>query len=151
MGKREKSRKKTAPRPTLGAMDLVLVVVALLMVTGFRTVAGSCAHAGGEAHACAMAGRVLMVLGFVGAALALLRTLSADLATKRSFDLLILIVGVLVAVLPGTTLTLCAEAGMTCRTIMAPFARVAGVVLGLVAIACEATVDHEVPTGRRRR
>jgi len=151
MGKREKSKKKVPSRPQTGPMDVVLSVVAALVPVGLRTVATPCAHADGSAAACAMAGHVLLGLGFVALALAVLRLWSADLATKRSFDLLLLIVGVIVAVLPGTTLALCTDAGMSCRAIMLPFARIVGVALGLSAVACEATVDHEVPTGRRRR
>lgn len=151
MGKREKSRKKAAPRPKAGAMDVVLAIVAGVLVLGLRTVAGACTHADGSVAACSTAGHVLVGLGFAAVALSLMRLLSADLATKRSFDLLILIVGVAVAALPGTALALCAEADMQCRAIMLPFARVMGVALGIVAVACEATVDHEVPTGRKRR
>ena len=151
MGKREKSKKKVPPRPKTGPLDVVLSVVAALVMVGLRTVAAPCVHADGSAADCATAGHVLLGLGFVALALAVLRLLSADLATKRSFDLLLLIVGVLVAVLPGNTLALCADAGMSCRTVMLPFARIVGVVLSVAAVACEATVDHEVPTGRRRR
>lgn len=151
MGKREKSRKKTPPRPTVGAPDVVLSAIALVLLAGLRMVAGPCVHADGSVAACAMAGRVLMGLGIVSVLLSVMRLLAADLTTKRSFDFLLLIVGVAVAVAPGTALTLCAEADMPCRAVMLPFARVVGVALGLAAVACEATVDHEVPTGRKRR
>lgn len=153
MGKNSKSKKrtKTPPRPHTGALDVVLSVVAILLLTGARTIAGPCSHADGSVAACATAGRVLTGLGFVAVGLAVVRLFGADKATKRSFDLLLAVVGVLVAVLPGTALALCAEASMQCRTLMLPFVRVAGVALVLMALLCEFTCDHEESTGRKRR
>ena len=151
MGKREKSRKKTPPRPQTGPLDIVLTVVAALVIVGLRTVAAPCAHTDGSVAGCTTAGHVLFGLGFAAVALAAMRLMAADLATKRSFDLLLLIVGVLVVFLPGNTLALCADASMRCRVVMLPFARIVGVALAVAAVACEATVDHEIPTGRRRR
>jgi hypothetical protein len=87
----------------------------------------------------------------VAVGLVVLRQLGADTRTKRSFDFLLLIVGVLYAVLPGNVLGLCSGASMVCHVVMLPFARVMGVALGLAAVACEAAVDQEVVTGRKRR
>jgi methionine aminopeptidase type I len=72
-------------------------------------------------------------------------------ATKRSFDLLLVIAGVVVAVLPGNVVALCADTTMRCNVIMLPFARIAGACMSVAALACELTVDHEIPTGRKRR
>ena len=146
-----KKKQKVAPRPETGAMDVVVTVVAGLYLAGLRMFAHPCTHADGSVPACRLAGTVLLGLAAVAVCLVVLRLLGADTRTKRSFDLLLLIVGVLIAVLPGNALGLCPDASMVCHTVMLPFARVMGVALGLAAVAGEATVDQEVPTGRRRR
>lgn len=146
-----KKKQKVAPRPQTGVMDVALTVVAGLYLAGLRMVARPCAHADGSVPACRLAGTVLLGLAGVALVLVVMRLLGADTRTKRSFDLLLLVVGVLIAVLPGNVLGLCDDATMVCHTVMLPFARVMGVALGLAAVACEATVDQEVPTGRKRR
>ena len=146
-----KKKQKVAPRPQTGVMDVVLTVVAVLYLAGLRMVARPCTHADGSVPGCRLAGTVLLGLAGVALVLVVMRLLGADTRTKRSFDLLLLVVGVLIAVLPGNVLGLCDDATMACHTVMLPFARVMGVALGLAAVACEATVDQEVPTGRKRR
>lgn len=149
MGKNKKNR--TPERPKTGAMDAVLAAVAVLLLVGLRTFAGPCVHEDGSAAGCTMAGHVLFGLAILAVGLCVLRLLAADLRTRRVFDLLLFINGILVAALPGTALTLCMMTTMRCHTIMTPFARVMGVALMVAAIACELTVDHDVPTGRKRR
>ena len=150
MSKKSKA-KKVQPRPQTSMLDLVVMVIPTLFVCGLRTFATPCVHDDGSVAVCGATAFVLLGMGVTALVLSLLRMLGADKATKRSFDLLLAIVGVLVAVLPGTTLALCADASMRCRAIILPFARIVGVALGLSAVACEVTVDHEIPTGRKRR
>ena len=150
MSKKRKQQKQP-PRPPVGVPDIVLSLIPALFLAGLRTIAGPCVHEDGTAAACTSTGTVLTALAVGSLVLVLMRLLAADLRTKRSFDLLLTIAGVAIAVLPGTVLTLCMMATMRCHTIMLPFARVVGVALVLCALACEFTVDHEVPTGRKRR
>ena len=149
MGKKKKQ--KVAPRPQTGAMDVVLAAVSIINLAGLRMFVQPCTHADGSEPACRLTATVLLVLAVVAVGLVVLRQLGADTRTKRSFDFLLLIVGVLYAVLPGNVLGLCSDASMVCHVVMLPFARVVGVALGLAAVACEATVDQEVVTGRKRR
>lgn len=149
MGK--KSKQKVQARPVTTVYDVVVSVVPAVYLCGIRLFAGPCAHADGSVSTCAFAGHVLLGLGIAALLLAFMRLSGADKATKRSFDLFLVIVGVLMAVLPGTALALCDDPAMACRTIMTPFSRVLGVVLCLCAFACELVADHEEPTGRKRR
>ncbi len=149
MGK--KSKQKVQARPAATAYDVAVSVVPAAYLCGIRLFARPCVHADGSAAACAFTGRVLLGLGIAALLLAFMRLTGADKATKRSFDLFLVIVGVLMAALPGTALSLCDDPAMACRAIMLPFSRVMGVVLCLCAIACELVADHEEPTGRKRR
>ena len=151
MGKRERRNKQQPDRPPVGPLDAVLSFAAVISVFGVRTIAAPCVHEDGSAAACLLTGRVLLAIGAVALALSLARLLAADRHTKRSFDFLVAVAGLLVAVLPGTTLALCADTTMRCHTAMLPFARVVGVALIALSIVCELTVDREVPTGRKRR
>jgi len=151
MSKKSKAA-KVQPRPPASAMDLVITVVPTLFVCGLRTVASPCVHEDGSAAACGTTAFVLLGMGVVALVLALMRLLGADKATKRSFDLLLLVAGVLIAFSPGFVLGLCDDVTMRCHTILLPFARAFGAGLGVCAVLCEATVDHEEPQqGRSRR
>lgn len=152
VGKNKKKGKAAQPpRPATTVTDGIFTLLPAALVLGLRTVAAPCVHADGSVAACTTAGHVLFGLAVAALALALMRLLGADLRTRRSFDLLLVLAGIAIALLPGTTLSLCADAAMPCRAIMRPFARVMGVALVVGALACELTVDHEVPTGRKRR
>jgi hypothetical protein len=146
------SKKNKQPeRPAIGMSDAVMAVIPAVFVLGVRTVAGPCVHADGTAAACTMAGRVLLGLGAAATLLACMRLFSADLKTRRSFDLLLVVAGALIAVLPGTALSLCMMETMHCRAVMLPFARLLGAATIVCALVCEFTVDQEVPTSRKKR
>lgn len=152
MSKNKKKGKAAQPtRPATTVTDGIITALPAVLVLGLRTVAAPCVHTDGSAAACTTAGHVLFGLAIASLALALMRLLGADLRTRRSFDLLLVLVGIAIALVPGTTLSLCADATMPCQAIMRPFARVMGAALVIGAMACELTVDHEVPTGRKRR
>lgn len=149
MGK--KSKQKVPARPKATAYDVAVSVVPAAYLCGIRLFARPCTHADGSVAACAFTGRVLLGLGIAALLLAFMRLTGADKATKRSFDLFLVIVGALMAALPETALALCDDPAMACRAIMTPFSRVMGVVLILCAITCELFADHEESTGRKRR
>ena len=146
-----KSKTKQPPRPATSAADVLMALIPVALLVGFRGFAGACVHEDGSPVVCATAAWVLTGLAVAGILLCCTRVLSADKATKRSFDLLLAIVGLAMAILPGSMLPLCADTTMQCHTIMTPVARVGGAVLIVAAILCELTVDHEEPTGRKRR
>lgn len=149
MGKKSKQKVQARPKPT--AYDVVLTIVPAVYLAGIRSFAGPCTHADGPVAACVFSGHILLGLGAVALVLAIMRLMGANKSTKRSFDLFLAIVGILIAFLPGNTLALCESASMTCRTIMLPFSRVLGIALALCAFVCELGVDHEESTGRKRR
>lgn len=154
MGKREREkqqRRKQPPRSPVAAMDVALTLVPVVFLAGIRTFAAPCVHDDGLPATCAMAGHVMLGVALASIILVVMRLLSADQATKRSFDLLLVIAGVVVAVLPGNVVALCADTTMRCNVIMLPFARIAGACMSVAALTCELTVDHEIPTGRKRR
>lgn len=150
MSKKSKA-KKVQPRPQTSMLDLVVMVIPTLFVCGLRTFATPCVHDDGSVAVCGTTAFVLLGMGVTALVLSLLRMLGADKATKRSFDLLLVIAGLLIAFSPSFILELCADASMRCNTIMLPFARVFGAGLAVCAVLCEASVDHEEPTGRKRR
>ena len=149
MSKNKKKKATTPPpRPQIQPIDVVASLVPAAFLAGIRTFAAPC----GGGHACTMAGHILFGMGVAAMALVLMRLFGADKATKRSFDLILVIVGLLLAFLPGGPLALCTEATMTCRAITLPFARVCGIALALGAFGCELTTDYEERgRGRRRR
>lgn len=147
----KKNNRANPPKPPVTPIDGVLLALPVVFVLGVRTVAGPCIHEDGTVGACAMAGTVLTGLGVVAAVLAALRLYGADKRTRRSFDLFLVIAGLAMAILPGNVLQLCMMATMHCRAVMLPFARIMGVALVLLAVACEFTVDRDIPTGRKRR
>jgi len=149
MGKGKK--KKQPPRPQTGAADVLITLVPTALLLSLRTFAGACVHEDGSPIVCATASHVLTGLAIAGILLCCTRILSADKATKRSFDLMLAILGAATAAMPGYMLQLCADTTMRCHTIMLPVARVCGVLLIVGAIICELGVDHEEPTGRKRR
>ena len=149
MGK--KNKQKQTERLATGPLDIALSVIPPAYLVGLKTFAGACEHDDGTVAACALTGNILFGAGLVALVLAAMRLLAVDHRTRRSFDLFLLIAGVFIAVSPNTVFSLCMMETMRCRAVMLPFSRIMGVVLGLLAIACEATVDHEVPTGRKRR
>lgn len=150
MGKNSK-RAARQSRPETTIPTIVLSLLPAVLLLGIRTFAGPCVHEDGSAAACTNTGYVLLALGAVALVLCFMRLFAADKRTRRSFDLLLVIAGILLAVLPGTALPLCMMATMRCRSLMLPFARIMGAVIALGALACELTEDHEEPTGRRRR
>lgn len=150
MGKNKKGQ-RAPQRPATGVMDAVIAVVSAVLLVGLRTFAGPCVHEDGSAAGCTMTGHVLVGLAVLALVLCVMRLLAADLRTRRSFDLLVFVCGLLVALLPGNALSLCMMATMRCHTVMLPFARVMGVALMLISLACELTVDRDAPTGRKKR
>ena len=156
MGQREKNRKlkrqeqeraKMAPKP----LDVVLTLLPAIFLFGIRTFAGPCVHEDGSEAACVMTSYVMTGLGVVALLLVFMRILGADLRTRRCFDLFLVVAGVLIAVLPSTALPLCAMDSMRCQAVMVPFARIMGLAIVVGALACEFTVDRDVPTGRKNR
>ena len=154
MGQKEKNRQKRREqeqRPKPGIMDVIVTLLPAVLVAGLRTFAAPCMHEDGSAAACTTAGTVLLVLGVVTLVLAVMRLLGVDRRTRRSLDLFLVIAGIALAVLPGTILPLCMMETMRCRAVMMPFARIIGAATAIVALACELTVDREVPAGRKSR
>ena len=147
----KKSKQKVQERPKTTAYDVVVSIVPAFYLAGIRSFAGPCMHTEGVVAPCIFTSRVLLGLGIAALLLALMRLMGADKATKRSFDLLLVIVGILIAFLPGNSLALCDAASMTCRAVMLPFSRVVGIALSVCAFVCELVADHEEPTGRKRR
>lgn len=146
-----KKKRKQPSRPAVGAPDVILSMAPVLVVFCLRTFVHACVHEDGSTAPCVVTHHVLMGLGVGLLALALMRLMSADKRTKRSFDFILALGGVLFALLPGTVLPFCDDVTMVCHTIMLPFARIAGALMVVLALVCEFTVDHEEPTGRKRR
>ena len=151
MGKKNKRSDKRPPRPETTILTIVLTLLPAVFLLGIRTFAGPCVHEDGSASACTTTGHVLLGVGAVALILGMLRLFGADKRTRRCFDLLLVVAGLALAILPGTALPLCMMATMRCRSLMLPFARVMGAAVAIGAFACELTEDHEEPTGRRRR
>lgn len=141
MGK--KSKKNQVAKPKAGAPDVVVAAVAILFTFGIRTFAGPCVHDDGSASACTLAGNVLFGLGVIAIVLSVLRIQSVNYQTKRSFDLFLVIAGLVIASTPGTMLPLCMMETMRCQAVMLPFARIMGGLLAALALGCEFLFDRE--------
>lgn len=147
----KKKKQKQPARPPISALDGVISAVPALIIFSLRTFVVACTHEDGSAAPCVTTHHVLTGLGVALLVLAFMRLMAADKRTKRSFDFMIALGGLLFALLPGTVLVFCDDATMVCQTVMLPFARIAGALMIVLALVCEFTIDHEEPTGRKRR
>ena len=116
--------------PLAGVITTALSVV---LVAGILSFAAPCGvHDDGTVSSCFWAGRAVLGVGVVTAVLSVVRIFEQDEGERRGLSLAIALLGVLVAVLPGTLIDLCMMSTMRCHAVMRPFCLVVGALLVLV-------------------
>ncbi|MDO4798762.1 MAG: DUF4418 family protein [Coriobacteriales bacterium] len=112
---------------------IILAVLSVLLLVGVGGFAGPCgAHNGAMPATCQWAARAVLGVGVVSAVLSLVRIFERDEGERRGLSLSVALLGVLVAVLPGVLIDLCADPAMRCVVLMRPFCVAVGVAIALV-------------------
>lgn len=115
-------------------MGIALSALSLLLVVGIQTFAGPCAtHSDGSVGSCVWAARAVLGVGIVLAALSIVRIFERDEGERRGLCVGIFSLGVLVALMPGVFIDLCANEAMRCVTVFRPFCIGVGAAIALVA------------------
>ena len=103
-------------------IPIILFILALVLAIGSQTFLGACVHEDGSFGPCHWAGRMLMGISAIQAALALLALL---LPGERSGLCLAIVPTAIVGLLtPGALIAICAMDTMRCRMVMRPAAMV---------------------------
>ena len=95
----------------------VVLVLALVTAIGSQSFLGPCVHEDGSLGACHWAGRALLGVGGLLAALSLL---VLALREKAGLYLAMALTAILGLLIPGTLIQLCGMATMRCRMVMKP-------------------------------
>lgn len=116
----------------IGALDIVVVIVAALIVVGVLTFAGPCVHEDGSEAMCTSAGRGILILGIAALIAAVVRLFTPKLA-KAALAVVDAVLGAGIALLPGTLVPLCMMETMRCQAVMKPTATLLGIVLAIAS------------------
>ena len=108
---------------------LILIILALIIAIGSQSFIGPCVHEDGSFGACHWAGRAMLGVGALMAAMALLATLLEG--ARPGLYLASALASVLGLLTPGTLIDLCKMDAMRCRMVMKP----AMLVLCVLALA----------------
>ncbi|MDO4537656.1 MAG: DUF4418 family protein [Coriobacteriales bacterium] len=117
------------PQPLAG---IILTLLSALLLAGVLSFAGPCAHEDGSVAACSSAARAVVALGVAALVLSIVRIFELDEGERRGLSLGVATLGVLVVLMPGTLVSLCAEESMRCHAVMQPFCMVVGALMALV-------------------
>ncbi len=121
---------------------IIVLILALVIAVGSQTFLGPCVHEDGSFGPCHWAGRMLLVVGALQAALALLAlVLPAERPGLLSAAALTAVVGLLT---PGTIISICGVDTMRCRMVMRPAMTV------LCALTCIAALAGWLIERRRK-
>lgn len=132
---------KLAARPKAGIPDAIIMGIAIIFVVGLKTFAGACVHDDGSAAACEIAAGTLFGLGLVAVVIAIMRIRANDYSSKRSYDIILIVLGLIFALAPGNLLDICTGEYMQCVNVMLPFARIMGCLLAGCSFAFELLFD----------
>ena len=102
-----------------GVTDLLILAVSAVFAAGLRAWFGAC-PVGENVMTCHWAGEAEHSLAILLILLAALHLLLPDPGAKCGLSMAVLGLGVLIAVLPGHVIGLCAMPGMHCRSLMQP-------------------------------
>ena len=119
----------TKAQPRVG---LILTVLAVLLGAGLLTFVRPCAaQAGEEAGSCLWASRALIGVDAVLLIIALVRIFEQDEGERRGLSFASALLGVLIAMMPGTLIVLCSDPSTHCNAVMRPFALALGIAVVL--------------------
>ncbi len=107
-------------------VGIILTALSALLLVGICGFAGPCgAHGDGTTGTCQWAARAVL------AVLSLVRIFEMDEGERRGLSLAAALLGVLVALMPGVLVDLCADPAMRCVAVMRPFCVAVGVAIAL--------------------
>ena len=113
-------------------VGIILTALAIVLLAGLLTFAGPCAaQAGEEARSCLWASRALIGVDAVLLIIALVRIFEQDEGERRGLSFAAALLGVLIAMMPGTLIVLCSEPSTHCNAVMRPFALALGIAVAL--------------------
>ena len=119
----------TKAQPKVG---IILTALAVLLGAGLLTVAGPCAvQDTDKTLSCFWAFRALFGVDAVLLIISLVRIFEQDEGERRGLSFASALLGVLMAVMPGTLIALCADPSAQCNAVMRPFALVMGIAVAL--------------------
>ena len=113
-------------------VGIILAALAIVLLAGLLTFAGPCAaQAGEEARSCLWASRALIGVDAVLLIIALVRIFEQDEGERRGLSFAAALLGVLIAMMPGTLIALCSDPSTHCNAVMRPFALALGIAVVL--------------------
>ena len=113
-------------------VGIILTALAIVLLAGLLTFAGPCAvQAGEETRSCLWASRALVGVDAVLLIIALVRIFEQDEGERRGLSFAAALLGVLIAVMPGTLIALCSDPSTHCNAVMRPFALALGIAVVL--------------------
>ena len=113
-------------------VGIILTALAIVLLAGLLTFAGPCAvQAGEETRSCLWASRALVGVDAVLLIIALVRIFEQDEGERRGLSFAAALLGVLIAVMPGTLIALCSDPSTHCNAVMRPFALALGIAVAL--------------------
>ena len=124
---------RSVQKRVLPLMVAVAVLGAIVGV-GAATFLHPCRHADGSQAICAAAGCALTAAGLCIALIALVGALVQNARLRLCCAALCALGGAILILIPGMFCPLCLASAMRCRTVTAPSARVAGVLIALLSL-----------------
>lgn len=113
-------------------VGIILTALAIVLLAGLLTFAGPCAvQAGEETRSCLWASRALIGVDAVLLIIALVRIFEQDEGERRGLSFASALLGVLIAMMPGTLIALCSDPSTHCNAVMRPFALALGIAVVL--------------------
>ena len=113
-------------------VGIILTALAVVLLAGLLTFAGPCAvQAGEETRSCLWASRALVGVDAVLLIIALVRIFEQDEGERRGLSFASALLGVLIAMMPGTLIALCSDPSTHCNAVMRPFALALGIAVVL--------------------
>ena len=113
-------------------VGIILTALAAVLMAGLLTFAGPCAsQVGKEARSCLWASRALLGVDAVLLIIALVRIFEQDEGERRGLSFASALLGVLIAMMPGTLIALCSDPSTHCNAVMRPFALALGIAVVL--------------------
>ena len=124
----------------------ITLVLSLVISIGSFTFLSPCVHDDGTVGACWWAGKTLLGLGCLLAALSMLTFLSGRVRPGTYLSsIAVCILGILT---PGTLISLCRMSSMRCRAVMQPAMMILFAVAGLFSLAGVFLCIKEEPKGK---
>ena len=122
-------------KKNIGIIDIILVIVEVLFLTGVLTVFKACGPKDdGSWMTCHWAGQAAIGVAVVLLIIAIVHMIVPAAKVKLGLALAIIPVSILVAVIPGCLINLCMMDTMRCHTVMRPFIIIMSVITIILSV-----------------